>query len=94
MSLLLNSKFKDERLVTAVIYANIKPLTMSGYYMTEQEFENSMYSKKNKNNNFKDEQTFCHHVYIDLYGGENPNLFLQKILTQLLPAYCRAQEED
>lgn len=35
-----------------------------------------MYSKKNKNKNFAEEQVFCHQIFLELYGGDNPNIFL------------------
>lgn len=94
INLLLKADIKDIKLVDIIIQANIKPLGTIGYYMNGEEFANSMYSRRSKNQSFAEEQAKCHLIYLDVYGGDNPSQFARKILTDLLPKYPRDQEED
>ena len=62
--MLLNFKFRQEKLVNCVILANSKPLTTVAYYMSKDDYANSMYNKKNKNKSYVEEQMHCHQIFL------------------------------
>jgi hypothetical protein len=81
-----NKVYKNERLVLTIFQSNLKIFTCFTYYMNTEEFQWSIYNRKQGNN--LEMQQRLHAQFLSVFTQENVTHILSKLITEVM--VCRA----
>lgn len=74
--------YKTEKVLLAVLQANLKVFTCFTYYMSEQDFAGSIYNRKATNN--VQLQSRCHQQFQTIFSPANVSQLLQTLITTVM----------
>jgi hypothetical protein len=77
-----NKVYKNERLVLTIVQANLKIFTCFTYYMNADEFQGSIYNRKQGNN--LELQQRLHAQFLSVFTQENVTQILSKLITEVM----------
>ena len=79
--------FANERLVNNIIIGVTKPLCSYTYYMSPDQFKNSIYSRKSNCSWLMPLQEKCYQIFMNTFGGNNAREFLEQIILKIMPKF-------
>jgi hypothetical protein len=78
--------YRQEKLMSVVVTANIKPVISFAYYMTGEEFRASVYCRQKSEFDSVALQAHCHGVFREVYTAEAVTRLLETVLCEVMTA--------